>query len=151
YMIFDLLYLDGRSLMRLPYEERRRMLDELELSGPHWRVPSYHVGQGRALLEASREQGLEGVMAKRLDSIYEPGKRSRAWLKVKHHRRQEFVIGGWTTGEGRRAGSIGALLLGYYDDGRFTYAGHVGTGFTDRMLDELRKEMEPLRRLDSPF
>jgi bifunctional non-homologous end joining protein LigD len=138
--------------MRLPYTERRPLLEGLPIAGPSIQVPPSQVGNGAAVFEASRRTGLEGVMAKRLDGIYEPGKRSRAWLKVKLHRRQEFVIGGWTTGEGRRAGSIGALLVGYYDDqARFVYAGHVGTGFTDRLLDELRKEMDPLRRPDNPF
>jgi bifunctional non-homologous end joining protein LigD len=152
YLVFDVLFLDGRSVMRLPYTERRPLLEGLPIAGPAVQVPPSQVGNGAAVFEASRRTGLEGVMAKRLDGIYEPGKRSRAWLKVKLHRRQEFVIGGWTTGEGRRAGSIGALLVGYYDDqARFVYAGHVGTGFTDRLLDELRKEMDPLRRPDNPF
>ena len=151
YLVFDVLYLDGKSTMRLPYTERRALLESLPIAGPCCQVPPSTPGDGAAVVEASKRTGLEGVMAKRLDSIYEPGKRSRAWLKVKNHRRQEFVIGGWTTGEGRRAGSIGALLLGYYDDGNFTYAGHVGTGFTDKLLDELRKEMKPLERPDSPF
>jgi bifunctional non-homologous end joining protein LigD len=103
------------------------------------------------MFEASKRAGLEGVMAKRLDSVYEPGRRSRAWLKVKNHRRQEFVIGGFTTGEGRRAGRIGALLVGYYEDGTLRYAGHVGTGFTEQMLDELEELLRPLRRDTSPF
>jgi bifunctional non-homologous end joining protein LigD len=151
YLVFDVLYLDGRSLMKLPYTERRAVLEELPIAGPSIQVPPSQTGGGAAVLEASERIGLEGVMAKRLDSIYEPGKRSRAWLKVKLHRRQEFVVGGWTTGEGRREGHIGALLLGYYDGDRFTYAGHVGTGFTDRMLGELEKELKPLRRPDNPF
>src|SRR5439155_20104915 len=109
------------------------------------------AGGGAAMLEASRRQGLEGVMAKRLESTYEPGRRSRAWLKVKIHRRQEFVIGGWTWGEGRREGHLGALLLGYYDDGGLHYAGNVGTGFTDRMLRDIGQLLEPLRRETSPF
>jgi bifunctional non-homologous end joining protein LigD len=152
YLVFDVLYLDGKSTMRLPYTERRAILEELPIVGPSVQVPPSTVGNGAGVRDASKEIGLEGVMAKRLDSIYEPGKRSRAWLKVKNHRGQEFVIGGWSTGEGRRAGTIGALLVGYYDDdGKFIYAGHVGTGFTDRLLDELRKEMKPLQRPDSPF
>jgi bifunctional non-homologous end joining protein LigD len=162
YMIFDLLYLDGRRLMRLPYEERRHLLDELDLAGPHWRVPAYHVGEGRALLKASREQGLEGVIAKRLDSIYEPGRRSRAWLKVKNRPRQEVVIGGWLPGEKGRSGKIGSLAVGYYDatseqaahQGRsqhLKYAGQVGTGFTEETLARLHELLEPLRREESPF
>src|SRR5438270_12652919 len=125
YLVFDLLYLDSRSIMGKPYTERRERLEGLAPAGPGWAIPPRRTGEGTAMLEASLRQGLEGVMAKRLDSTYEPGRRSRAWLKVKHHRRQEFVIGGWTTGEGRREGRIGALLLGYYEDGELRYAGHV--------------------------
>ena len=151
YLVFDVLYLDGESRTRLPYTERRALLEGLPIAGPCCQIPPTTFGHGEAVRDASKNNGLEGVMAKRLDSIYEVGKRSRAWLKVKNHRRQEFVIGGWTTGEGRRAGSIGALLLGYYDGGELRYAGHVGTGFTERMLDELEDLMRPLRRDTSPF
>ncbi|MGH2888685.1 MAG: DNA polymerase ligase N-terminal domain-containing protein, partial [Solirubrobacteraceae bacterium] len=103
YAIFDLLYLDGRSLMGLPYEQRRARLDELGLGGEAWRVPASHPGRGQALLEATEAQGLEGIVAKRLDSRYEPGRRSGGWCKIKHTRRQELVVGGWLPGEGRRA------------------------------------------------
>jgi bifunctional non-homologous end joining protein LigD len=151
YLVFDVLYLDGRMVTGLPYTERRSLLEGLPIAGPSIQIPPSHPGNGAAVLEASARTGLEGVMAKRLTSIYEVGRRSRAWLKVKHHRRQEFVIGGWTTGEGRREGHIGALLLGYYDNGKFTYAGHVGTGFTDRMLTDLKQQLEPLRQDENPF
>ncbi len=151
YAIFDLLYLDGRSLIELAYRERRARLEELELGGRAWRVPAAHTGGGERLLEATEAQGLEGVVAKRLDSRYEPGRRSGAWLKVKNTLRQELVIGGWVPGEGRRSKRIGALLMGYYADGAFTYAGRVGTGFTETTLDELSAKLEPLRRKGSPF
>jgi bifunctional non-homologous end joining protein LigD len=151
YAIFDLLYLDGHSLIELPYRERRERLEELELGGRAWRVPAAHPNGGERLLEATKAQGLEGVVAKRLDSRYEPGRRSGAWLKVKNTLRQELVIGGWVPGEGRRSKRIGALLMGYYADGAFTYAGRVGTGFTESTLDELAAKLEPLRRKDSPF
>jgi bifunctional non-homologous end joining protein LigD len=152
YAIFDLLYLDGHSLMALPYEERREHLDGLGLGGPAWRVPAVHPGRGRALLDATEAQGLEGVVAKRLDSRYEPGRRTGAWVKIKHVRRQELVICGWLPGEGRRADRIGALLMGYWtDDGRLSYAGRVGTGFTERTLNELARTLAPLRRADSPY
>jgi bifunctional non-homologous end joining protein LigD len=152
YAIFDLLYLDGHSLMRLPYEERRARLEELGLGGPAWRVPAVHPGRGQALLEATEAQGLEGIVAKRLDSRYEPGRRTGAWVKIKHTRRQELVIAGWLPGEGRRTDRIGALLMGVYDEGgALRYAGRVGTGFTDRMLDDLRARLAPLRRSESPF
>ena len=151
YAIFDVLYLDGHSLMDLPYTERRERLEQLELGGPAWRVPSVHRDAGKRLLEATASQGLEGVVAKRLDSHYEPGRRTGAWLKIKHVHRQELVIGGWIPGEGRRARRIGALLMGYHRDGTFVYAGRVGTGFTEKTLNDLLGKLEPLRRDTSPF
>jgi bifunctional non-homologous end joining protein LigD len=151
YAIFDLLYLDGHTLMELPYTERRARLEALELGGKAWRVPAAHPGAGSRLLEATHAQGLEGIIAKRLDSRYEPGRRTGAWLKIKHTLRQELVIGGWLPGEGRRADRIGALLMGYYEDGAFRYAGRVGTGFTDAVLDDLARRLQPLRRDSSPF
>jgi bifunctional non-homologous end joining protein LigD len=151
YAIFDLLYLDGHTLMDRPYTERRRALESLSLSGPGWRVPAAHPGDGTRLLQATREQGLEGIVAKRLSSSYEPGRRSGAWLKIKHTRRQELVIGGWLPGDGRRAERIGALLVGYHEHAAFRYAGRVGTGFTEAVLDDLAARLEPLRRDTSPF
>jgi len=151
YAIFDLLYLDGHSLMDLPYRERRSRLDALELHGPAWRVPAAHPGEGTRLLAATGAQGLEGIVAKRLDSRYEPGRRTPAWVKIKHTLRQELVIGGWMPGEGRRTERIGALLMGYYADGGLRYAGRVGTGFTEAALDDLARRLAPLRRTASPF
>jgi bifunctional non-homologous end joining protein LigD len=151
YAMFDLLYLDGHSLMELPYRERRERLESLALSGPAWRVPTAHPGEGKLLLEATAKQGLEGIVAKRLDSRYEPGRRSGNWLKIKHIMRQELVIGGWIPGEGRRTKRIGALLMGFYENGKLRYAGRVGTGFTEKTLADLEKRLEPLRRDTSPF
>ncbi len=152
YAIFDLLYLDGHDLMVRPYAERREELEALGLGGPAWRIPAAHPGQGRGLLQATEAQGLEGVVAKRLDSRYEPGRRTGAWLKIKHVQRQELVIGGWLPGEGRRRERIGALLMGYHeDDGRLRFAGRVGTGFTERTLDELASALSPLQSAESPF
>jgi bifunctional non-homologous end joining protein LigD len=154
YMVFDLLYLDGHSLMEEPYTERRRRLDQLALEGErgeHWQAPAYSVGNGQALLKATAQQGLEGLVAKRLDSRYEPGKRGGAWLKIKNTARQELVIGGWVPGEGRRRNRIGALLVGFYEEGELRYAGKVGTGFTEKTLNELAKELAPLERKTSPF
>ena len=151
YMLFDLLYLDGESTMPLAFEERRERLEELELAGDRWQTPSYHRGDGGALLAATAERGLEGVVAKRLDSPYLPGRRTTAWLKVKNVRAQEIVIGGWVPGKGRRETTIGALLAGYYEDGELRYAGKVGTGFTEDDLRRLAALLEPLRRSDSPF
>ena len=107
YLIFDVLYLDGRSTMDLRNEERR-----LSWKGSHWRTPSYHVGDGEAMVEAS-SKGLEGVIAKQLGSRYEPGRRSGAWLKNRPS--QDVVVGGWLPGQGRREDRIGSLAVGYYE------------------------------------
>jgi bifunctional non-homologous end joining protein LigD len=153
YMIFDLLQLDGRSLLGLPYEQRRTLLERLALEGPAWRTPRHRAGGGAALLEATRAQGLEGIVAKRLDSSYVPGQRGDAWRKLRNRRRHELVIGGWTEGAGGRAGRVGALLLGARDrpDGPLRYAGRVGSGFGEAMLDELGERLGPLERATSPF
>ena len=151
YVIFDLLYLDGHDLMGLPYSDRRARLEELGLDGPAWQTPSHSVGGGKQLLDVTAKQGLEGIMAKRLDCPYEPGKRATHWIKVKTKQRQELVIGGWLPGEGRRSGEIGALLTGYYDDGEFRFAGKVGTGFGQKELEMLARKLAPLERDTSPF
>ena len=151
YVIFDLLYLEGRSLFDLPYTERRARLEELGLDGPSWQTPRHHVGDGGALLELTRKRDLEGIVAKRLESPYRPGRRSRDWLKIKHSTSQELVIGGWLPGKGRREPTLGALLVGYYEDGSLRYAGRVGTGFTEETLRMLMKRLKPLRRKTTPF
>jgi bifunctional non-homologous end joining protein LigD len=152
YVIFDLLWLDGHSLTDLPYSERRARLAELGLSGESWQTPEHVVGHGKQLLAASAEQHLEGIVAKRLDSRYEPGGRSGAWLKIKTMGRQELVIGGWLPGKGRRRETIGALLMGVYEPGGvLRYAGRVGTGFTDAELARLQGLLGPLERDSSPF
>jgi bifunctional non-homologous end joining protein LigD len=151
YMIFDVLWLEGHMTMPLPYTERRKRLEQLDLNGDNWRTPSYHVGDGKAMLKASDEQGLEGVVAKRLDSRYEPGARSGAWLKIKNKLRQEFVIGGWLPGEGGRSNTLGSLAVGFYEDGHLRYAGNVGTGFTQLTLSEVLTELKKRERPDSPF
>ena len=111
YYVFDLLHLDGRSTMSVPYRERRALLEDLNLSGPSWRTPPAWFGGGPAVLAAAREQGLEGVVAKQVESTYQPGARSRSWLKIKNLRTQEVLIAGWRPGQGRRADGIGSLLL----------------------------------------
>jgi bifunctional non-homologous end joining protein LigD len=151
YMVFDLLWEDGHSLLTLKYVERRRSLAQLKLAGDSWQTPPFEEGGGKAMLEASSKAGLEGVMAKKLDSHYEPGRRSGVWVKVKNHNRQELVIGGWLEGEGKRRGYPGALLVGYYDKAKLVYAGKVGTGFTDAMLEKLATLMKPLAQAKSPF
>jgi bifunctional non-homologous end joining protein LigD len=151
YVVFDVLWLDGKSLLESPYEERREVLDGLGLDGPHWRAPRNHVGDGAALWQLVQSRDLEGIVAKRLGSPYRPGKRSREWAKVRNRRGQEFVIGGWMPGEGSRGGRVGSLLVGHYVDGKLAYAGGVGTGFTQSLLDELTALLKPLERVDSPF
>jgi bifunctional non-homologous end joining protein LigD len=152
YMVFDLLWHDGHPLVPRPYTERRAELDKLKLAGASWQTPPYEKGGGQAMLEASAKAGLEGIVAKHLESRYEPGRRSGAWMKVKNRNRQELVIGGWLDGEGKRRGYPGALLVGYYDDdGKFVYAGKVGTGFTDQTLDRLNEMLKPLATDKDPF
>jgi bifunctional non-homologous end joining protein LigD len=151
YMLFDVMWQDGHPLLNETYTDRRKALENLKLKGASWQTPPYEKGGGKAMLEASAKAGLEGIVAKKLDSRYEPGRRSGAWQKVKNRNRQELVIGGWLEGEGRRRGYPGALLVGYYKDGKFVYAGKVGTGFTDATLDKLNKMMKPLARDKSPF
>jgi bifunctional non-homologous end joining protein LigD len=155
YVIFDLLYLDGVSLLDLPYEDRRSQLEKLGLDGASWQTPAYHRGDGARLQEASKAQGLEGVIAKRRGSRYVPGRRTREWLKVKNVRGQEVVVGGWLPGKGRREGQLGALLAGYYErDGkkrRLRYAGKIGTGFDADDLRMLKERLEPLGQQESPF
>jgi bifunctional non-homologous end joining protein LigD len=153
YVIFDLLHLDGIDLMSEPYSRRRELLEGLELTGESWQTPGCSRGHAKELLAASAERELEGIVLKRLDSPYTPGRRTGSWLKVKNLGRQEFVIGGWLPGEGRRRGSLGALLLGHFDpeDGALRYAGKVGTGFSDRDLEQLLGRLRPLRRKANPF
>jgi bifunctional non-homologous end joining protein LigD len=153
YIVFDLLWLDGHSLMATRYAERRRRLEALELEGRAWRTPSYHPGDGSALLDASREQGLEGIVAKRLDSRYEPGRRTPAWIKVKHTNRQELVIGGWLRADMGRSEALGALLVGHWEGEPATlrYDGKVGIGYSEDDRTMLREKLLPLERDESPF
>jgi bifunctional non-homologous end joining protein LigD len=150
--LFDLLWLDGHPLMDRPYLERRERLRELALAGEHWQTPEHIVGGGAEVLRASALQGLEGIVAKRLDSTYTPGRRTRAWIKIKNVGREEFVVGGWTAGKGGRGAHLGALLLGVpEEDGALRYVGSVGSGFSDSELERLRRLLGPLRRERTPF
>jgi bifunctional non-homologous end joining protein LigD len=154
YLVFDLLALDGESLLGRPYTERRERLDALGLVSDRWVTTPWFRGDapgvGDQVQAASLENHLEGVVAKRLDSPYRPGGRGPDWRKVKNIRTQSVVVGGWRPGAGRRAGGIGSLLLGVHDDrGRFVFAGHVGTGFTAAALAELGQLVTA--RSSSPF
>ena len=151
YFVFDLLEVEGEPIIDLPVEERRKRLEKL-LDGRSKTVRfSESFDDGEALLAAAEEQGLEGIMTKRLGSRYLSGKRSRDWLKIKGHGRQEFVIAGYTRGKGRRVGTIGSLVLGMYEGSELVYVGNVGTGFNDREIDRLLEKLKPLERKTPPF
>jgi len=152
YVLFDVLYLDGNLLLDRAYEDRRHMLEKLGLKSDLFQVTPAVVGSGEEMLESARDYGLEGVVAKRLDSVYEPGRRSPAWLKIKITQRQEFVIGGWVIEKTGREDRVGSLLLGYYDDaGKLRYAGAVGSGFSDLTHRDLVKQLLKLKRAENPF
>ena len=147
---FDLLALDGRSLLRAKYRDRRRLLELLSSDGVPI-VPELLDGDGAEALTYVREHGYEGVIAKKWDSTYQPGRRSQSWIKDKLWRTQEVVIGGWRAGEGGRTSGIGALLVGVPGADGLHFAGRVGTGFTEKMLAELRRRLAPLETSESPF
>ena len=151
YLAFDLLYLDGKNVTRLPVEERRSMLEELVVPYDRVQVSSSVEGEGVALFEAAAAARLEGIVAKKLGSSYRPGKRSKDWLKVKTKREVELVVGGWTRGEGSRSRSFGALLVGAYEGSDLRYVGSVGTGYPEKILDELSGRLEQLEVDECPF
>ena len=147
---FDILWLDGRSLLRAKYSDRRRLLEALAAGGGVI-VPAQLPGDGPEALAHARENRYEGVVAKKRDSTYQPGRRSASWIKDKFWNTQEVVIGGWRQGEGGRSSGIGALMLGVPGPHGLQFAGRVGTGFTDRELDKLKKLLAPLHTQASPF
>lgn len=151
FLAFDILFLDGTSLLRKKYTDRRRVLEALAAKAPSLSVPPLLDGDGTAAMAYSAEQGWEGVVAKRRDSMYLPGKRTHTWVKDKNWRTQEIVIGGWRKGQGGRSGSLGSLLVGIPDGTKLRYVGRVGTGFTERMLDDLGAKLTRLQRKTSPF
>jgi bifunctional non-homologous end joining protein LigD len=151
--VFDVLYRANQSTVDHPYTRRRELLDELAIDDRVARTPPWWAEQaGADLMRTAADLGLEGVVAKRLHSPYQPGIRSRFWIKEPLNTTTEVVVAGWRPGTGRRSGMIGSLLLGMYDPaGRLAYVGNVGTGFTDRMLTDLAQRLQPLRRNTSPF
>jgi bifunctional non-homologous end joining protein LigD len=152
YYVFDILYLDGYDLLAVPLEARRRLLERTLVPGRRVRLIEQFSQEGETAFQVAVEHGLEGVMAKKRDSAYRPAERSRHWLKVKATLSDEFVIGGYTRGTGARAHTFGSLLLGQYDgQGKLRYAGNVGTGFDDRLLEDLLARLEKLRTTRSPF
>jgi len=152
-MLFDILELNGQSLIKKTYQERREILENLIPPEPGSRiqVPPIFEGDLRAALETADQLRLEGVVAKRRNSIYQPGRRTHIWLKIKLHRAQEVVIGGWREGQGRRGGGVGSLLMGLPTEAGLHYVGRVGSGFNDRQLDDIQAKLEKLMRKTSPF
>ena len=152
YYVFDLLYLDRYDLRAVPLAQRKDLLVRVLLPSDHVRLLEHFDEDGEAAYDAAVGHGLEGLVAKRRDSAYESGRRSRSWLKVKATQSDEFVVGGYSHGLGNRAATFGALLLGYFDDdGRLLYVGHVGTGFDDRTLVDLRRRLDSISSDDCPF
>ena len=149
YYCFDLPYFAGVDLRKSPYRDRRRYLSQCLLPTP--RVQLVHASEdGIALREAALQSGFEGVVGKRRDSRYESGRRSAHWLKIKPTLSADFVVGGYTRGKGSR-GALGAVLVGYWDKGKLRFASHVGSGFDERALKQLKATLEPLKRDTCPF
>jgi bifunctional non-homologous end joining protein LigD len=151
YYAFDLLEVEGESLLDRPLVERHKRLEKLLDRRNRTIRLSESFEDGQALLAAAREQGLEGVIAKRADSLYQPGKRRREWLKIKTHGRQEFIVAGYTKGQGRRAGRFGALVIAVRRGDELVWVGNCGTGFTEDEIDKLLAKLRPLERRDPPF
>ncbi|MDJ0419381.1 hypothetical protein [Rhodococcus opacus] len=156
YYVFDVLALDGKSTTGLPYLRRRTELDDLALSGPRLQVPPYWTDvDGEQMLDLARRHHLEGAVAQRVHSTYQPGRRSPAWIKQPLRANTEGIIVGWVDGTGAARDGIGSLLLAAYDDNhRLVYIGHVGTGFTTATRKSLRGQLAAIERpttpLDSP-
>lgn len=151
YMVFDLLFVDGRDLTSQPLSERRRILEETIVASNELQLSPITEENGFALFEAAAEQGLEGIMAKRVSSTYRPGARSPDWLKVKVTFDADVVVAGWTEGEGRREGSLGSLVMAVYDGDRLRYVGNVGTGFDSGALDDAMDRLGGLEETERPF
>ncbi|HET9309843.1 MAG TPA: non-homologous end-joining DNA ligase, partial [Actinomycetota bacterium] len=148
---FDLLWLDGRDLTGLALEQRRELLEAIVEQDHRLQVAPHIEEKGERFAEEARDLGLEGVVAKRKGSKYQPGRRSPDWRKIKLTNTQDCVILGWTPGQGGRTGTFGALLVGAYDDGKLLWVGQVGTGFTRATLDKVLERLEPLKRPAPPI
>jgi len=148
---FDLLYLDGQILMEQRLEERKRLLKNILTESSRFKFSDHIEGDGEACFSAAKQMGIEGVIAKKKGSRYEPGERSAEWLKIRVEKRDDFVIGGWTLGKRGRSRSFGALLLGQYEAGKLRYAGKVGTGFDGKQLAGIRRSLGDLATEIRPF
>jgi bifunctional non-homologous end joining protein LigD len=160
YVVFDLLWLDGKLLIDEPQEERRRRLEQLEPKSPRCQMAPILDASPDELMQACRQLGLEGFMAKRRNAVYLPGQRSAAWSKIKCTTEREFVVGGWLEGEGNRSGGIGSLGIGYVADGSrrdllngpaLQYVGQVGSGLSEQMQRQLRPVVARFATEESPF
>jgi bifunctional non-homologous end joining protein LigD len=151
YYVFDVLYYDGFNLMQVAWEKRNHILNQLVLSGTHIKPIDHYEGDGTIIYEAAIAIGMEGIVAKNKQSPYLAGKRSATWIKVKSTLSDEFVIGGFAAGSGKRSGDFASLMLGYYDKDRLIYAGSVGTGFNALSLMEIKKKLTPLIIDKEPF
>ena len=152
YYVFDILYLDGYTLMRVHLKERKRLLKSVLKQTEDIRLVEYFDTDGQTVYSAAIENGLEGVMAKRQESLYEPGKHSKDWLKIKAITSDDFVVAGFTAGTGNRTKTFGALILGYYDEKNILQpAGNVGSGFNNDLLLTLRKQLDSIAVTKSPF
>ncbi|SDP28979.1 bifunctional non-homologous end joining protein LigD [Streptomyces sp. cf386] len=150
-VLFDVLHLAGRSVVPVPYSRRRGRLEALRLSGPYWSTPAALVGHGAEALQATRDHGLEGLVCKRLDSVYEPGVRSRAWIKIRNMRTEDVVVGGWLPGKGRLTGLPGSVLVGQRAAGRLRYVGNVGTGWSEAERTQLAELLRASETDTCPF
>ncbi|MFH1031427.1 MAG: non-homologous end-joining DNA ligase [Chloroflexota bacterium] len=152
YYVFDILYLDGYELQAIPLTVRKKILERILVASASVRLMEHFEGDGTAIYRGAIDQGLEGIIAKRKDSKYEAGRRSSSWLKIKSTTTDDFIIGGYTQGEGNRARTFGALVLGFYDDKkRLIPAGHVGTGLNDKLLADLKKRLDAIKTKQNPF
>jgi len=143
FVAFDLLHLDGHDTMSLPLASRRSLLEQLSDEDPCWTICDQHADNVDALLDVVIESDLEGLMAKSVNSVYQPGRRSPDWVKIKPRFRQEFVVGGWLGGRGHRSGGLGSILVGYYEDGDLHYAGRAGSGLSDTTQREWKELLVP--------
>ena len=151
FIAFDLLYLDGRSLVTVPIETRKELLSEIVVPSGIVQVSPHIPGEGEALFQAACDQELEGIVAKKLGSPYRAGRRTRDWLKIKTSHDADLVIGGWTKGDGSRSGSFGSVLVGAYDDDGLRFVGAVGTGFSEKVLESVYKQLEDGEIDECPF
>ena len=151
FIAYDLLYLDGKSLIKKPLEERKELLDELVVVSDNIQVSPYVSGEGTTLYEAACAQNLEGIVAKRLGCPYRPGRRGKEWLKIKTTFDADLVVGGWSKGDGSRSKSFGSLLVGAYEEDGLRFVGAVGTGFSEKMLGEVMERLQAHATDESPF